>query len=336
MPAAPRFWQHRGIVAGLLWPLSLLFFVVSSLRRGLYRLGLLRAQTAPVPVIVVGNIAVGGSGKTPVVLWLVQRLQAAGRRPGIVSRGYGGSAQGVGAVDGASDPAVCGDEPVMLAQRAACPVWIGRDRVAAARALCAAHPEVDVLLTDDGLQHYRLAREVEVGVVDALQLGNQFLLPAGPLREPRARLARCSVVLAHGDIPPEVRVACGATPVFRMQLWPTAFYRLGEPRQHRSAGEFGGLKIRALAGIGRPERFFDTLRQLGLAPVAACAFPDHHAYTAADVALDGADVLVVTEKDAIKLKTFAPAQTWVLPVNAEVREGAFERIMECLNGCKTA
>lgn len=324
------------MVTAFFLPLSLLFFLLSVLRRVLYRFGVLPAQQAPVPVIVVGNIAAGGSGKTPVVLWLAQRLLAAGRRPGIVSRGYGGTAQGVMAVDTASSPTETGDEPVLLARRSGCPVWIGRDRVAASRALCAAHPEVDVLLTDDGLQHYRLARAVEVVVVDALQLGNRCLLPAGPLREPLSRLAHSSVVLAHGDIPPKVRVACRDVPVFGMRLVPTAFYRLDNPRLRRSVSEFAGRKIHALAGIGRPERFFQTLHQLGLQPLRETAFPDHHPFQAADVALSGADVLVVTEKDAIKLAAFAPDETWVLPVDADVREGAFERIMECLNGRKTA
>ncbi|WP_374404164.1 tetraacyldisaccharide 4'-kinase [Niveibacterium sp.] len=336
MRSAPGFWKRRGVPAAFLFPLSLLFRAVVACRRALFRVGVLRSYAVGVPVIVVGNIAVGGSGKTPVVIWLVEQLRAAGYRPGIVSRGYGGSAQGVTGVEQDSDPAVCGDEPVLLARRSRSPVWIGRDRVAAARALRAAHPEVDVIVTDDGLQHYRLRRDVEIVVVDAHQMGNRLMLPAGPLREPVSRLAQAQLVLAHGDMPPAVRAKCPPAPVYSMRLWPTAFYRLTDPRQRRSPGEFSDLKLRALAGIGRPERFFSTLHDFGLHPVAEEAFADHHPFTADDVALRDADALVVTEKDAIKLQAFAPRETWVLPVDADIREGALERVLERLNGCKTA
>ncbi|GAA5184821.1 tetraacyldisaccharide 4'-kinase [Niveibacterium umoris] len=336
MRSAPRFWKRRGLTAAFLFPVSLLFRLLVALRRAVFRLGLLRSYSAGIPVVVVGNIAVGGSGKTPVVIWLVERLRAAGLRPGVVSRGYGGSAEGVHGVESAADPAVCGDEPVLLARRCNCPVWIGRDRVAAAQALRAAHPEVNVLVTDDGLQHYRLRRDVEIVVVDAHQMGNRWMLPAGPLREPVSRLAKSQLVLAHGDLPPTVRAKCPPAPVFSMRLWPTAFYRLSDPRQRRSPGEFAALKLRALAGIGRPERFFTTLHDFGLQPVAEEAYPDHHPFTVDDVALRDADALVVTEKDAIKLQAFAPRETWVLPVDAEIREGAFERVLERLNGPEAA
>lgn len=336
MRSAPRFWRRRGVPAAFLFPLSVLFRLIVALRRAAFRLGVLRSYAVGVPVAVVGNIAVGGSGKTPVVIWLVEHLRAAGFKPGIVSRGYGGRAEGVLGVEPDADPVLCGDEPVLLARRANCPVWIGRDRVAAALALRQAHPEVDVIVTDDGLQHYRLRRDVEIVVVDAHQMGNRLMLPAGPLREPLARLSQSQLVLAHGDLPPIVRAKCPPAPVYSMRLWPTAFYRLSDPRQRRSPGEFAALKLRALAGIGRPERFFSTLHDFGLQPVAEEAYPDHHPFTADDVHLHGADALVVTEKDAIKLQTFAPHETWVLPVDAEIREGALEHVLERLNGCKAA
>ncbi len=336
MPAAPSFWQRRGLAAAFFLPLALLFRFLAAMRRALYARGLLHMRRADVPVIVVGNIAVGGSGKTPVVLWLADRLLRAGRRPGIVSRGYGGTAQGCRAVRPESDPADCGDEPVLLARRSRCPVWIGRDRVAAAQALRSAHPEVDVILTDDGLQHYRLARDIEIAVVDDRQLGNRWPLPAGPLREPISRLASCDLVLAHGDLSPSVRACCPPAPVYRMQLMPTAFYQLRQPLRRRSAGEFDGMRVRALAGIGRPERFFDTLSELGLVGVETRALPDHHVFCADDLSLAGTDAIVVTEKDAVKLRAFAPEETWVLPVDAEIREEAFEYLLERLNGCKAA
>ncbi|WP_324256066.1 tetraacyldisaccharide 4'-kinase [Niveibacterium sp. 24ML] len=336
MRSAPRFWKRRGLIAAFLFPLSLLFRGLVALRRVAFRQGWLRSFDVGVPVVVVGNIAVGGSGKTPVVIWLVEALRAAGYHPGVVSRGYGGRAEGSLAVERDTDPALSGDEPVLLAQRCACPIWIGRDRVAAVQAMRAVHPEVDVIVTDDGLQHYRLRRTVEVVVVDAHQMGNRLMLPAGPLREPVSRLAECQLVLAHGDLPPAVRAKCPPAPVFSMRLWPTAFYRLSNPRQRRSPHEFADRRLRALAGIGRPERFFATLHDFGLRPVAEEAYPDHHPFTAEDVALRDADTLVVTEKDAIKLKAFAPSETWVLPVDAEIRAGALDRVLEHLHGPKTA
>jgi len=335
VPTAPRFWKRRGLAAAFFLPLSLVFRVGVSFRRWLYRLQILRARRIGVPVIVVGNIAVGGSGKTPVVLWLAERLQQSGRRPGIVSRGYAGTAKGTEAVLKTSDPKRSGDEPVLLARRSGCPVWVGRDRVAAARALLQAHPEIDVILTDDGLQHYRLARDIEIVVVDNHQLGNRWLLPAGPLREPLRRLNSCDLVLAHGDLQPEVRALCPPVPVYRMQLMPTAFYQLCQPLRRHAPSEFGTTRIRALAGIGRPERFFDTLRELGFELAETRAFPDHHVFSADDLPR-GTDVIVVTEKDAVKLSSFAPEQTWVLPVDAEIRNEAFEYILERLNGCKAA
>lgn len=336
MPAAPRFWRRRGVTAVVLLPLTLLYGLVVLLRRALFRAGILRSERVGIPVVVVGNIAAGGSGKTPVVMWLVERLRLAGRTPGVISRGYGGTEAGPVAVPAAGDPSRFGDEPVLMALRTRCPVWIGRDRVAAARALHAAHPEVDVIVSDDGLQHYRLARDVELVVVDGHQLGNRMLMPSGPLREPLGRLAGCDLVLAHGDMPAVARAACPPAPVYRMALVPTAFYSLEQPRRRRSAAEFAGRRWRAIAGIGRPERFFETLRDLGVAPASTRAFPDHHVYTAEDLVLDGADGLLVTEKDAVKLHTLAPAETWVLPVDTDIRDGAFERILERLNGPQTA
>ena len=180
--SAPGFWQGRGLAAWCLLPLSLLFAFLAGLRRRLFALGVLKAERLPVPVIVVGNIAVGGSGKTPIALWLADTLRARGHRPGIVSRGYGGTVEGTAEVPPGGDPARYGDEPVLMAALSGCPVWVGRDRPAVARSLLAAHPEVDVIIADDGLQHYRLARDVEIIVVDEATLGNRFRLPAGPLR----------------------------------------------------------------------------------------------------------------------------------------------------------
>lgn len=316
----------------LLWPLSVIFQILASLRRALYRSGILATERLPVPVIVVGNIAAGGSGKTPVVLWLVAQLRAQGYMPGIVSRGYGGRLPGPVAVSAESDVGDVGDEPVLLAQLAAVPVWIGRDRPAAARALLAQHPEVNVILTDDGLQHYRLARDVEIVVLDPAVLGNQFFLPAGPLRESLGRAAQASLVLAHGELSPALRQHLGRVSVFAMHLAADDFYRLGQPSEKLSASALALRRSRAIAAIGRPERFFESLAQLGIAPVRCDAFGDHFFFKADDLSLDGADVLLMTEKDAIKCAAIAPEETWVLPVRAAIDEGALACVLECMHG----
>ena len=197
-------WQTRGLAAVLLLPLAGLFALAVNLRRLAYRLGWLPSVRLPVPVLVVGNITAGGSGKTPLVLYLAQELARHGWQPGLISRGYGGSATGVEAVSPQSDAARVGDEPLLLARRSGCPVYVGRDRVAAAQALLAAHPECNLLIADDGLQHLRLARDVEVVVMDERGLGNGWPLPAGPLRECPARLATAEALVLNGaaSLPP--------------------------------------------------------------------------------------------------------------------------------------
>jgi tetraacyldisaccharide 4'-kinase len=333
--SAPGFWQHRGAVAWSLYPLSLLFGFVAGVRRRLFALGLKKAERLPVPVVVVGNIAVGGSGKTPIALWLVAELRARGRQPGIVSRGYGGTVEGVAEVPVGGDPARFGDEPVLMAATAACPVFVGRDRPAAGRALLAAHPDVDVLIADDGLQHYRLARDVEVVVVDEATLGNRLRLPAGPLREGVGRLAEASVVLAHGGLSPALAAAASPTPRFDFHLAGKAFERVGNRAERCLPADLKGRRIHAMAGIGRPERFFTQLEAMGLA-IERRPFADHHAFTAADVAVPDGDVLLMTEKDAVKCAPFAPADSWVWPVRAQLAPGAAELIVEKIDGSPTA
>ncbi len=333
---APAFWQQRGWRAWLLTPLALIFGALAALRRLLYRRAALESIQLPVPVIVVGNIAVGGSGKTPTVQWLVEMLRAAGWSPGIVSRGYGGTVEGVGLVNMDSDPAQFGDEPVLLARLARCPVAVGRDRPAAARALLAAHPRCDLIVADDGLQHYRLARTVEIAVVDEATLGNRWLLPAGPLREAPSRLASVDLVIAHGKLSAATRAAVGAVPIEDMTLAGDAFHVLGNPAVSRPAAFFRGQRVHALAGIGRPERFFAQLRAMGL-DVVEHPFPDHHRYTAADLDFAPGEAKLMTSKDAVKCAPFMPDNAWEFPVQATIGSGAAERILEKLNnGRQTA
>lgn len=335
----PRSWHTRGPLAWPWLPLAALFACVSALRRLAFRHGWLRSERLDVPVLVVGNLVAGGSGKTPATLWLVDALRRRGFHPGILSRGYGGSVTSPVVVTADSDPALVGDEPVLMARRAGVPVFVGRDRAAAGRALRAAHPEVDVLVTDDGLQHYRLVRDVEIVVLDEALLGNRWLLPAGPLREPLARARRATLLLAHGDLSAGTREAIGELPVFPMRLEPRGVYRLATPAVREETRVLDGLRLRALAGIGRPQRFFDTLKQLGIQPCERKAFPDHHEFVAADLALNDCDALLMTEKDAIKCTAIAPPQTWVLPVEADIPEAALTLILnrlERLHGSEAA
>lgn len=333
--SAPEFWRHRGLPALALFPLSLLFSLLSAARRGFYRTGVLRVEHLPVPVIVVGNIAVGGSGKTPVALWLAAELKARGYTPGIISRGYGGRVEGVAEVAPGGDPGHFGDEPVLMGAVSGCPVFVGRDRPAAGRALLAAHPAVDVLITDDGLQHYRLARDVELVVVDEATLGNGLRLPAGPLREGVGRIAASTLVMAHGALSAGLRRQLDGTPVFEFSLAGDAFEQVANRSERRAPAHFRGRRVVAMAGIGRPERFFGQLEAMGLT-LERRPFPDHHTYTAADVAIQDGDVLLMTEKDAVKCRPFAPADSWVWPVRAQVAPGAVELIVEKLDGSPTA
>lgn len=297
-----KHWRHRGLLAWLLWPASLLFGLIAFARKVFTK-----RQSAGIPVIVVGNLTVGGSGKTPLALWIAEQLRAKGWHPAIVSRGYGGRSAAPRAVTLISEPADVGDEPVLLARRSGCPVWVGADRLAVIRALREQHPEVDLVVLDDGLQHYRLARDLEIAVVDARGFGNGFLLPAGPLREPRRRLRSVDAVVSHG------------APVagYAMSLEGGELHRMTDARDRRPAAAFAGQKVHAVAGIGDPNRFFLHLARLGLEPLPH-PFPDHHAFRAEELDFGDEAPVMLTEKDAVKLRAVARPNWWVLPVTAKV------------------
>jgi tetraacyldisaccharide 4'-kinase len=349
----PRLWFRQRLSPMLLplLPLSWLFRGIVAIRRLLYRRKILSSVALPVPVIVVGNLTVGGSGKTPLTLWLAQNLRERGWHPGIISRGYGGEGGELDAIRPVvptSEASVVGDEPLLLARRSGVPVFVGRDRVAAGNALLAAHPECDVLVSDDGLQHYRLERCVEVAVFDRRGTGNGQLLPAGPLREPMRRLSEVTAVVLNGGAAKTNTASladAAGVPRFSMRLIGQRFIALSDSQKTCSAEDLKGKSLHALAGIGDPSRFFSQLSGLGL-EFSPHPFPDHQAYSAEDLSFARDGVLLMTEKDAVKCSGLALPEAWeawVLPVEARIdnidnkdnvpdRNSLLDMIVEKLNG----
>jgi tetraacyldisaccharide 4'-kinase len=321
-------------LAALLWPLSVLYRFLVAARRALFRAGLLRSQSLPVPVIVVGNINAGGVGKTPLTHALAEQLLQRGFTPGIVSRGYGGSNVSPRAVVAGDDPKVVGDEPLLHAT-AGFPVWIGRDRAEAARGLLRSEPGCDVILADDGLQHYALARAMEIAVVDASrEFGNGLMLPAGPLREPVSRLTEVDAVvrLVARDVP---RAAAASGAQTQMTHEPLPWRNLVQPDRVADPAQWREKDIHALSGIGNPQRFFAMVASLGIA--ARChAFPDHHDFVAGDIAFPGASAILMTQKDAVKCVAFADERCWYLPLRALVDPALVALVLEKIRGFKAA
>lgn len=304
-----RRWYSSEPSPRLLRPLAAIYGSVAVARR--QRLTR-EARRLACPVIVVGNISLGGTGKTPFVIWLVERLRAWGYRPGVIARGYGGRGSRYPlAVSGDSDPEEAGDEPVLIAWRTGVPVMVDPDRVRAAQALIDAG-EVDILVADDGLQHYRLQRELEICVVDGRRgLGNGALLPAGPLREAASRLDEVNLVVANGG-----GFRAPRTPTLDMRLVTDSVVALRSAKPI-DLGRFVGRRVHAVAGIGHPSRFFDMLTARGI-EVISHPFPDHHAYTAGDVSFDDELPVLMTEKDAVKCRAFAGLQHHAVPVSASI------------------
>jgi tetraacyldisaccharide 4'-kinase len=306
-----RHWQSVTAVSALLYPLSLAYGAVAAARRGAASPTRVRA-----PVVVLGNVTVGGTGKTPLTLWLAAALRSRGFTPGIACSGYGGSVRSPQPVLPESDAAKHGDEAVLLARRSGCAVWAGADRVAAVNGLLEG-AACDVVLCDDGLQHHRLARDVEICVVDGARgFGNGWLLPAGPLREPAARIETVDAVVVNGNSahPSIDRLPAGA-PRFAMKLEGREFRNLLNPAQSAGAEHFLGKRVHAVAGIGDPERFFRHLQEMGL-DFTAHPFPDHHPFSVSDLDFPEADAVLMTEKDAVKCRRFANEKHWELPVDA--------------------
>src|SRR5476649_3105744 len=341
-----RNWLRRGPLACALWPVSLLFRALSGLRYRLYLKGVFKSSRLPVPVVVVGNIFIGGTGKTPLTIWLVQALQQAGFRPGVISRGHGGAARDseARAVTPASLPRDVGDEPLLIVQRTGAPLMVGRDRAATGRALLAAHPDVNILLTDDGLQHYALQRDVEIILFDGRGAGNGWLLPAGPLREPPTRRRDFTVINApHIDAP--LAAAVGAALVdqapVQMTLVGEHAEQLIDRANRRPLADLNqpGLRIAAAAGIGNPARFFGMLKDAGLA-ITELPLPDHHDFLDRPFQHLQADLILMTEKDAVKCAQIDELKDdprlWVVPVTARINAALADLIVEKIRGCTTA
>ncbi len=311
-------WYGNSPLALALAPLSWLFSGIVRLRRQAYANGLFSVRRVSVPVVVVGNLSVGGTGKTPLVIWLAEYLSELGWHPGVVASGYGGKARHwPQQVRPDSDPVTVGDEAVVLARRTGCPVAAGPDRVAAAEALIDQYG-CNVILCDDGLQHYALARDCEIVVVDGVRRhGNGRLLPAGPLREPLSRLQMADMVVTRG---------IAARGEFPMRYVAEALVQLVGDQRRIAVPDFPSREVHAVTGLGNPEAFFSQLRALGF-QVHPHAFPDHHRFSAAQVHFDDALPVIMTEKDAVKCLHFAGPEHWYLAISAELPE-VFERRLD--------
>ena len=315
-----RAWLHRGAVARLLWPLSRLYAAAGSLHRLPYALGLLRAQRVPVPVVVVGNVVAGGAGKTPVVMAVVEHLRKRGLAVGVVSRGYGRSGNGCLEVRLQEDAVRAGDEPLLVRRKTGAPVFVAARRAEAARALLRAYPATQVIVSDDGLQHHAMERDVEICVFDARGTGNGWLLPAGPLREPWPR--RVDLVLRPQEAATIDGHAVARTLADSAVRADGTRIRLDTLR---------GQPLHALAGVANPELFFDMLRGAGLELARTIGLPDHHAFTDA-AQIDAAATLLCTEKDAVKLWRLRP-DAWAVPLQVRI-EPAFWKALDRLLDAK--
>ncbi len=342
MRQAPKFWEKRGLKAWLLWPLSKVFSIVTCTRRYLYELKIFKSEALDVPVIIVGNLRVGGTGKTPSVLAIAKELHNRGFHPGIISRGYKGQHQGVQEVSSASSPNELGDEPCYMAQQLShlhIPVFVHSQRVQTAKALLQAYPSVDVIISDDGLQHYALKRwparegghDIELVVRDAREEGNQFLLPAGPLRESAQRPRDYTLSIGTHSGPYLANAPC-----FNVNIQVKKAYQLSQPTQTLSLSvlkEKTELKVLAAAGLGNPQKFFDLLSSEGL-HFESLPLADHYDFSVNPFKSTTADIILITEKDAVKCSQLSEykddMRIWVLPIEIELPKDLIDLMVEVI------
>lgn len=317
---ADRVWYGDHILSTLLIPLSWLYRGVIAARKLAYGSGLVPVKRFSVPVIVIGNITVGGTGKTPLTIWLANHLRERGHKPGIVSRGYGRGSGKPQQVRPDSNPALVGDEPVLMARRAHCPVAVAANRSQAVEGLLE-HYDIDVIISDDGLQHLCLHRDLEIVVIDGdRRFGNGHCLPAGPLREPSGRLQTVDLVVANG------RAGKGE---HLMEYTVGDLCSVARPGERLEIESLRGQTVHAVAGVGNPSRFISTLRRAGV-QVIKHLHPDHHPYTKIDLDFGDDLPVVMTEKDAVKCEGFASNRCWYMPVQAKLADTFIFRLDKCL------
>ena len=314
-----KIWQKRSGISQGLRPLSWLYCCIVFVRRWFYRLHLLPSTQLKVPVIVVGNISVGGTGKTPLVVHVVEALKRAGYKPGVISRGYRGKARAwPQQVRPDSDPVMVGDEPILISRRTQCPMAVGPKRVAAGQALLK-YSDCDIIVCDDGLQHYALRRDAEVLVVDGnRRFGNGFCLPAGPLREPVGRANKVDLIVTNG---------LATQNEFAMQYTGDTLVNLLDESKTLPLAELRGEGVHAVAGVGNPQRFFERLAQAGL-DIRPHPFPDHHLYLPRDLDYGKSVPIIMTEKDAVKCQRFAHENMWYLPISVRLDDEFEQQLLK--------
>ena len=325
MKRLDEYWYRRNPLSLVLVPVSWLFCMLVYIRKQLYQKGMLKTVSMPIPVIIVGNITVGGSGKTPLVIAIFRLLKNAGYRPGIISRGYGGLATSwPQQVREDSDPRMVGDEPVLMARYCGTAMAVGPDRVSAAQQLLKYH-DCDVIISDDGLQHYALERDIEIVVIDGVRrFGNSYCLPAGPLRERKSRLAEVDFIVTNGIA---MRME------YPMELESSGAVNL-VTGEHRKLETFRGDTVHAIAGIGNPERFFSDLEKHKLV-LTRHPFPDHYDYKQEDLDFEVNGPVLMTEKDAVKCKKYMRENIWYVPVKASLDENFVTRLLYMLKKYNT-
>ncbi|GMR07655.1 MAG: tetraacyldisaccharide 4'-kinase [Gammaproteobacteria bacterium] len=320
-------WYHGRyrFVMVLLYPFSLLYRAIVYLRRSAYALGLLDTQRLSVPVIVVGNLTVGGTGKTPLVIWIVDFLKKAGYSPCILSRGYKGmKTRFPQQVRPDSDPMTVGDEAILLAEHCQCPVGVSPDRAKSGFALLE-HEKCDVIISDDGLQHYKMERDIEIAVVDGVRrFGNRQMLPAGPLREPVGRIGLVDMVVANG---------ISDRHEFSMKIVEHNLRSVNDPSRQCEVSDMRGKTVHAVTGIGNAHRFFYHLKKLGM-DVLEHEFPDHHPFTQDDIMFDDDHDVIMTEKDAVKCRYFSSDPHWYMPIDVELHDAFGIRLLALLKEAK--
>lgn len=340
--ALMRSWQKSNWLTVMLWPLSLLYRCLFVVREQLYKRGVLKRFTAPIPVIVVGNLTVGGTGKTPMVIHLVECLREMGYKPGVISRGYGGRAPAYPLLLDAATPVEnCGDEPALIVKRTGVPMVVGPDRAADINLLLNS-ADIDVIVSDDGLQHLALNRNIEICLIDETSVHkNKCLLPAGPWREPISRLNSVDLVVRHKATtsPAQSAQSQFSSTQFSMCLvaeepQPVNRHPQLEDESQTNPAIFDTSKrLHAVAGIGNPQRFFDTCRELGLS-FEEHSFADHHQFSAADLEFGDSLAVLMTEKDAVKCQSLAKPTHWYLPVDAKLSDGFVVALSKCLESLK--